>query len=86
MCIVTIVLQVLLQLGKISLETKWFARMCEKRQLALAQKTAAKSGAEVDCARAEAALQDNVKCDEEDPQNLSDEKQEEEKNGENQDK
>lgn len=86
MCIVTIVLQVLLQLGKISLETKWFARMCEKRQLALAQKAAAKSGAEDACAGAEAALQDNVKCDDEDPQNISDEKQEEEKNGDNRDK
>ncbi|MDE6189600.1 MAG: prolipoprotein diacylglyceryl transferase [Clostridia bacterium] len=46
MCIVAIVLQILLQCGKIRLETKWFERLCEKRKIQLQEKAAAKAAAE----------------------------------------
>ncbi|MDE6614112.1 MAG: prolipoprotein diacylglyceryl transferase, partial [Clostridia bacterium] len=38
MCIVTIVLQVLLQLGKVRSETKWFENICQKRRDMLQEK------------------------------------------------
>ena len=43
MSIVTIVLQVLLQLGKIKVETKYFENICEKRRDALQEKAVAEA-------------------------------------------
>lgn len=46
--IVAVVLQILLQLGKIRLETKWFEGLCEKRRLALQAKAEARAAESAD--------------------------------------
>ena len=43
MCAVTLVLQILFQLGKVSLETKWFERKCQQRRDALLEKAVAQA-------------------------------------------